>query len=75
MRDCRDSIAGAGQRAAQVAATIRRTGRLLLLGMGGSHAVGRALEPAYRTLGIDAIALPLSEQLDSRWRSTAVPSS
>ena len=64
MRDCRDSIAGAGERAAQVAETIRRNGRLLLLGMGGSHAVGRALEPAYRTLGIDAIALPLSEQLD-----------
>ncbi|MGB8813044.1 MAG: aminotransferase, partial [Paracoccaceae bacterium] len=41
----------------------RRTGRLLLLGMGGSHAVGRAVEPLYRDLGIDAIALPLSEQL------------
>ncbi len=34
-----------------------------LLGMGGSHAVGRAVEPLYRALGIDAIALPLSEQL------------
>jgi fructoselysine-6-P-deglycase FrlB-like protein len=31
--------------------------------MGGSHAVGRAVEPLYRALGIDAIALPLSEQL------------
>ncbi len=31
--------------------------------MGGSHAVGRALEPLYRAHGIDAIALPLSEQL------------
>ena len=31
--------------------------------MGGSHAVGRAVEPLYRGLGIDAVALPLSEQL------------
>lgn len=49
--------------AATVAASLRRTGRLLLLGMGGSHAVGRAVEPLYRDLGIDAVALPLSEQL------------
>src|SRR5690606_37674808 len=43
--------------------SLKRTGRLLLLGMGGSHAVGRAVEPFYRRLGIDAIAVPLSEQL------------
>jgi fructoselysine-6-P-deglycase FrlB-like protein len=49
--------------AAQVAETLRRNGRLLMLGMGASHAVGRAVEPLYRDLGIDAIALPLSEQL------------
>lgn len=49
--------------AAKVAASIRQSGRLLLLGMGGSHAVGRAVEPLYRALGIDALALPLSEQL------------
>ncbi|WP_018237898.1 SIS domain-containing protein [Ensifer sp. BR816] len=49
--------------AARIAASLKATGRLLLLGMGGSHAVGRALEPLYRALGIDAIALPLSEQL------------
>ena len=49
--------------AATVAASIRRNGRLLLLGMGGSHAVGRAVEPLYRAHGIDALALPLSEQL------------
>lgn len=49
--------------AENIAASLRRTGRLLLLGMGGSHAVGRAVEPLYRDLGIDAIALPLSEQL------------
>ncbi|MBZ9848630.1 SIS domain-containing protein [Mesorhizobium sp. CA14] len=49
--------------AAKVAASIRKTGRLLLLGMGASHAVARAVEPLYRAHGIDAIALPLSEQL------------
>ncbi|TPL00850.1 MULTISPECIES: SIS domain-containing protein [unclassified Mesorhizobium] len=49
--------------AAEVAASIRKTGRLVLLGMGASHAVARAVEPLYRAHGIDAIALPLSEQL------------
>ncbi|OOG70385.1 aminotransferase [Sinorhizobium sp. A49] len=49
--------------AGKIAASLRSTGKLLLLGMGGSHAVGRALEPLYRAHGIDAIALPLSEQL------------
>ena len=49
--------------ATKIATSIRRSGRLLLLGMGGSHAVGRAVEPLYRAHGIDAIALPLSEQL------------
>lgn len=46
-----------------LAASLKRTGSLLLLGMGGSHAVSRAVEPLYRAAGIDAIALPLSEQL------------
>lgn len=49
--------------AAKAAASLKRTGKLLLLGMGGSHAVNRAVEPLYRAAGIDAIALPLSEQL------------
>ncbi|RUU61621.1 SIS domain-containing protein [Mesorhizobium sp. M2C.T.Ca.TU.002.02.1.1] len=49
--------------AAKVAASIRKTGRLVLLGMGASHAVARAVEPLYRAHGIDAVALPLSEQL------------
>ncbi|CDX28381.1 Sugar isomerase (SIS) [Mesorhizobium plurifarium] len=49
--------------AAKVAASIRKTGRLVLLGMGASHAVARAVEPLYRARGIDAVALPLSEQL------------
>lgn len=46
-----------------IAASLASTRNLLLLGMGGSHAVSRAVEPLYRALGIDAIALPLSEQL------------
>ncbi|RUX06176.1 SIS domain-containing protein [bacterium M00.F.Ca.ET.141.01.1.1] len=61
-----DAIASFRQNTAEAkkaAASIKRTGRLLLLGMGGSHAVGRAVEPLYRGLGIDALALPLSEQL------------
>ncbi|MDX8519969.1 SIS domain-containing protein [Mesorhizobium dulcispinae] len=49
--------------AGQVAASIRRNGRLVLLGMGASHAVARAVEPLYRAHGFDAVALPLSEQL------------
>jgi fructoselysine-6-P-deglycase FrlB-like protein len=50
--------------AAQTMATaIRSTGALLMLGMGGSHAVARVVEPLYRALGLDALALPLSEQL------------
>lgn len=61
-----DAIASFRQNTAmaeRAATSLRATGRLLLLGMGGSHAVGRAVEPIYRSLGIDAIALPLSEQL------------
>ncbi|TAV75187.1 SIS domain-containing protein [Rhizobium leguminosarum] len=49
--------------AARAAASLKKTGRLLLIGMGGSHAVNRAVEPLYRALGNDAVALPLSEQL------------
>ncbi len=45
------------------AASMRSTNRVLLLGMGGSHAVNRAVEPLYRALGIEAIAVTLSEQL------------
>ncbi len=57
------SFHASGEVAARVAASMRKTGQLLLLGMGGSHAVGRAVEPLYRALGVDAIAVPLSEQL------------
>ncbi|KFE36437.1 SIS domain-containing protein [Thioclava atlantica] len=65
MGDAQASLEGARDLARTIAGSLRRTKRLVLLGMGGSHAVGRALEPSYRALGIDAIALPLSEQLDA----------
>ncbi len=57
------SFESAGERAKAIAASLRETGGLLLLGMGGSHAVNRAVEPLYRALGIEAIAVTLSEQL------------
>jgi fructoselysine-6-P-deglycase FrlB-like protein len=65
-RQIADAIASfetAAPLAATIAQSLRKTGSLLLLGMGGSHAVGRAVEPLYRNLGIDAVALSLSEQL------------
>lgn len=48
-----------------LASSISRKRRLLMLGMGASHAANRAVEPLYRALGIDATALPISEQLTS----------
>lgn len=65
-RQASDAVASVDQAtalAAKIAASLKATGKLLLLGMGGSHAVGRAVEPLYRAHGIDAVALPLSEQL------------
>ncbi|WP_426238630.1 SIS domain-containing protein [Pararhizobium sp. DWP1-1-3] len=57
------SFESADDRAKAIAKSLRETGGLLLLGMGGSHAVNRAVEPLYRALGIEAIAVTLSEQL------------
>ncbi|WP_139108224.1 MULTISPECIES: aminotransferase [unclassified Ensifer] len=65
-RQASDAVASvhqSGETAARIATSLRANGKLLLLGMGGSHAVGRAVEPLYRAHGIDAVALPLSEQL------------
>lgn len=53
----------AGLVADDLAASLRRTGRLVLLGMGASHAANRTVEPLYRKLGFDAVAVPVSEQL------------
>lgn len=65
-RQASDALASydqAGPVAADLARGLRQTGRLLMLGMGASHAVNRAVEPLYRGLGVDALALPVSEQL------------
>ena len=59
------SLKAADGQAAAVAEAITSSGRLLLLGMGASHAAARIVEPLYRARGIDAVALPLSEQLTS----------
>lgn len=61
--DALRSFEAAAPLAGRIAASLRRSGRLLMLGMGASHAVGRTVEPFYRALGIDAVAIPLSEQL------------
>ncbi len=57
------SFAAVHDQAASLAAALRASGRLLMLGMGASHAAARIVEPLYRSCGIDALALPLSEQL------------
>ena len=49
--------------ARRVALSLRRTGRFVLLGMGGSHYGNRMVEPLYRAQGIDATALVVSEVL------------
>lgn len=62
-QDARDSYEGNGEIAATIAKALRINRRLILLGMGASHAVNRMVEPTYRALGIQTISLPLSEQL------------
>jgi fructoselysine-6-P-deglycase FrlB-like protein len=49
--------------AKRVADSARATGRLVLLGMGGSQYVNRIAEPLYRAQGLDATALVVSEVL------------
>jgi fructoselysine-6-P-deglycase FrlB-like protein len=61
--DSRASILQAQPLGEEIAASLRRTKCLLLLGMGGSHAAGRAVEPLYRAHGIETFALPVSDQL------------
>ena len=63
--DARASFDGATDVAKALAKTVRAQGKLILLGMGGSHAVNRIAECAYRRLGVEAVSLPISEQLYS----------
>ncbi len=61
--DAQASFDAALLSAAKIAERVKASGRLLLLGMGGSHFAGRMVEPLYRSQGIDAVAMPLSEYL------------
>ncbi|HRP77938.1 MAG TPA: aminotransferase [Aquamicrobium sp.] len=62
-RDALIAFDAARGEAAAVAARIRATGRLALLGMGASHWANRMVQPFYRAAGIMAFAEPLSEAL------------
>jgi fructoselysine-6-P-deglycase FrlB-like protein len=61
--DARQSFARNGEVAGKIATAVRQSGRLILLGMGGSHAVNRTAEVLYRKAGIDATAVVVSEAL------------
>jgi len=63
--DARASFDTAADLAARIADALRQRRRVILLGIGGSHAVNRMAEVEYRALGIQAIAVSLSEQLYS----------
>ncbi|WP_448664100.1 hypothetical protein ACG3SL_05315 [Sphingomonas sp. CJ20] len=65
-RQCRDALAtldASGAVAAEIAASIRATGRLILYAMGGSQHVNRIVEPLYRELGVDCRSMIASEAL------------
>jgi fructoselysine-6-P-deglycase FrlB-like protein len=65
-RECADALASMdGNRAvaARIVESIRRTGRLVLYAMGGSHYVNAVVEPLYRDCGIDCRAMLASDAL------------
>jgi len=65
-RECADALATMDSNraaAAAVAESVRRTGRLVLYAMGGSHYVNAVAAPLYRDSGIDAQALLASDAL------------
>ena len=67
-RQHEDAIASfetATELARRIAEALRTRRRVILLGMGGSHAVNRMVEVDYRAQGIQAFAVTLSEQLYS----------
>lgn len=61
--DARATFTANHSMAVRIAASLKKTGKLLMLGMGASHAVARMVESLYREAGIEALSLPLSEQL------------
>jgi fructoselysine-6-P-deglycase FrlB-like protein len=64
--DALASFNNAENLAKEIAASVKRTGKLCLLGMGGSHWVNRTVMFAYRELGIEVQAEVLSEALFRR---------
>ncbi len=62
-RDALASLDANRQMAGRVAESARRTGQVLLLGMGASHHANLVGAAALRAAGIEAFALPLSEAL------------
>ena len=62
-RDALNSLQDARESATEIGARIRAKGRLVLLGMGGSHWVNRAACPHYRRAGLDATAHVVSEYM------------
>ena len=63
--DALASFDAAADTASRIADALRQRRRAVLLGIGGSHAVNRMAEVEYRALGIQAVAISLSEQLYS----------
>ncbi|WP_395383514.1 hypothetical protein ACHMW4_06180 [Mesorhizobium sp. UC22_110] len=54
--DAAASLSSNGTMAAELAASIGRTGRLVLIGMGASHYANRMVETSWRRLGVDCRA-------------------
>jgi fructoselysine-6-P-deglycase FrlB-like protein len=63
--DALASMRGNADVAARVAESVRRTGRLLMIGMGASHYANRIAEPLYRQAGIEAWAATAADELTS----------
>lgn len=61
--DARASYGSALGPAAAIAARIRETGRVSMLGMGASHWANRMVLASYRALGVDARAEVISEHM------------
>jgi fructoselysine-6-P-deglycase FrlB-like protein len=63
--DALASLRANADMAARATASIMRTGRLLMIGMGASHYANRIAEPLYRQAGIEAWAATAADELTS----------
>jgi fructoselysine-6-P-deglycase FrlB-like protein len=61
--DALASMRANGEMAARVADSMKRTRRLLMIGMGASHYANRIAEPLYRQEGIEALATTAADEL------------